>query len=182
MCNLYSLTKGQAAIRDLFRARHDRTGNLPLFPGIFPDQRAPIVRNGVDGERELVLARLEADMADALALQRAAKRCAADRCKRGERGWRRSMIRIAITAAAYEAIKATLPLGTVGYEAKRTDQGEVLLWLERRALDRLDALRQPGDGYSEIILRMAAMESCGPAGGEAGSDAALSRNQAAPAR
>jgi hypothetical protein len=36
MCNLYSLTKGQAAIRDWFRAQHDRTGNLPLFPGIFP--------------------------------------------------------------------------------------------------------------------------------------------------
>jgi hypothetical protein len=33
MCNLYSLTKGQAAIRDWFRAQHDRTGNLPLFPG-----------------------------------------------------------------------------------------------------------------------------------------------------
>ena len=49
MCNLYSLTKGQAAIRDLFRARHDRTGNLPLFSGIFPDQIAPIVRNGADG-------------------------------------------------------------------------------------------------------------------------------------
>src|SRR6202030_4557964 len=57
MCNLYSLTKGQAAIRDWFRARHDRTGNLPLFPGIFPDQMAPIVRNGADGERELVMAR-----------------------------------------------------------------------------------------------------------------------------
>src|SRR5208337_291588 len=57
MCNLYSLTKGQAAIRDWFRARHDRTGNLPLFPGIFPDQFAPIVRNGADGERELVMAR-----------------------------------------------------------------------------------------------------------------------------
>jgi putative SOS response-associated peptidase YedK len=57
MCNLYSLTKGQAAIRDLFRARHDRTGNLPLLPGIFPDQTAPIVRNDIDGERELVLAR-----------------------------------------------------------------------------------------------------------------------------
>ena len=51
MCNLYSLTKGQAAIRDLFRARHDRTGNLPLFPGIFPDKTAPIVRNGTNGER-----------------------------------------------------------------------------------------------------------------------------------
>ena len=57
MCNLYSLTKGQAAIRDWFRAKHDRTGNLPLFPGIFPDQFAPIVRNGADGERELVMAR-----------------------------------------------------------------------------------------------------------------------------
>jgi putative SOS response-associated peptidase YedK len=40
-----------------FRARHDRTGNLPQFPGIFPDQMAPIVRNGADGERELVMAR-----------------------------------------------------------------------------------------------------------------------------
>ena len=57
MCNLYSLTKGQAAIRDWFRAHYDRTGNLPLFPGIFPDQTAPIVRNDIDGERELVMAR-----------------------------------------------------------------------------------------------------------------------------
>ena len=57
MCNLYSLTKGQAAIRDWFRASNDWTGNLPLFPGIFPDQMAPIVRNGADGERELVMAR-----------------------------------------------------------------------------------------------------------------------------
>ncbi len=56
-CNLYRLTKGQAAIRDLFRARHDRAGNLPLFPSIFPDQMAPIVRTGADGERELVMAR-----------------------------------------------------------------------------------------------------------------------------
>jgi putative SOS response-associated peptidase YedK len=57
MCNLYSETKGQAAIRALFRTAHDRTGNLPAFPGIFPDQLAPIVRNSVDDERELVVAR-----------------------------------------------------------------------------------------------------------------------------
>jgi putative SOS response-associated peptidase YedK len=57
MCNLYSLTKGQAAIRDWFCASNDRTGNLPLFPGIFPDQMAPIVRNEADGERERVMAR-----------------------------------------------------------------------------------------------------------------------------
>src|SRR5271170_5391408 len=57
MCNLYSLTKGQSAIRDLFSVKHDRTGNLPLFPAIFPNQMAPIVRRGPDGERELVIAR-----------------------------------------------------------------------------------------------------------------------------
>ena len=59
MCNLYSLTKGQSAIRDWFRASHDRTGNLPLFPSVFPDQLAPIIRVGADGERELVVARWE---------------------------------------------------------------------------------------------------------------------------
>ena len=57
MCNLYSVTKGQAAIRDLFRATNDRAGNLPLLPAIFPDQLAPIVRVGADDERELVMAR-----------------------------------------------------------------------------------------------------------------------------
>ena len=57
MCNLYSETKGQAAIRGLFRVQHDRTGNLPSFPAIFPDQMAPIVRNAEDGNRELVHAR-----------------------------------------------------------------------------------------------------------------------------
>jgi hypothetical protein len=36
MCNLYSLTKGQAAIRDWFRAGRDRTGNLPLVSGDLP--------------------------------------------------------------------------------------------------------------------------------------------------
>lgn len=56
MCNLYSLTKGQQAIRELSRAMIDRTGNLPPLPGIFPDYSAPIVRNGPDG-RELVTAR-----------------------------------------------------------------------------------------------------------------------------
>ena len=56
MCNLYSVTKSQTAIRELARAMHDRTGNLPPLPGIFPDYGAPIVREGEEG-RELVLAR-----------------------------------------------------------------------------------------------------------------------------
>ena len=56
MCNLYSLTRGQQAIRAFARAMRDRTGNLPSLPGIFPDYAAPIVRNRPDG-RELAMAR-----------------------------------------------------------------------------------------------------------------------------
>ena len=57
MCNLYSVTKGQAAIRELFDAMDDRTGNLPPMPGVFPDYSAPIVRATANGTRELTLAR-----------------------------------------------------------------------------------------------------------------------------
>ena len=56
MCNLYSVTKGQQAIRDLFRVTPDYTGNLPPMPGIFPDYAAPVVRNTPDG-RELTMMR-----------------------------------------------------------------------------------------------------------------------------
>jgi len=56
MCNLYSVTKGQQAIREFTKAMTDRTGNLPRLPGIFPDYPAPIVRNTADG-RELTMAR-----------------------------------------------------------------------------------------------------------------------------
>jgi len=57
VCNLYSMTKSQAAIRDWIRAMRDTTGNLPPLPGIFPDMTAPVVRTGSDGERELIMAR-----------------------------------------------------------------------------------------------------------------------------
>lgn len=57
MCNLYSLTKGQAAIVALARAMRDTTGNLQPLPGIFPDYPAPIVRNAPDGVRELAFVR-----------------------------------------------------------------------------------------------------------------------------
>ena len=55
MCNLYSLTKGQQAIRDTFRAMTDETGNLPSLPGIFPDQLAPVVHNAFDGDDKRTL-------------------------------------------------------------------------------------------------------------------------------
>jgi putative SOS response-associated peptidase YedK len=56
LCNLYSVTKGQQAIRELAGAMRDRTGNLPPLYGIFPDYSAPIVRNQPEG-RELTVAR-----------------------------------------------------------------------------------------------------------------------------
>jgi len=56
MCNLYSLTQGQQAIRDTYRVMTDTTGNLPSMPGVFPDYAAPIVRNAASG-RELAMAR-----------------------------------------------------------------------------------------------------------------------------
>lgn len=56
MCNLYSVTKSQQAIREAFRAMTDRAGNMPPLPEIFPDQMAPVVRQGRDG-RELAMLR-----------------------------------------------------------------------------------------------------------------------------
>ncbi|QOZ66345.1 MULTISPECIES: SOS response-associated peptidase [Bradyrhizobium] len=56
MGNLYSITTNQAAISALFRVVNRYVGNLALMPGVFPDYRAPIVRNSADG-RELATAR-----------------------------------------------------------------------------------------------------------------------------
>jgi len=57
VCNLYSVTPNQEAIRRLFRVGRDLTGNLPPLPGIFPDYMAPVIRVSQDGERELTMMR-----------------------------------------------------------------------------------------------------------------------------
>jgi putative SOS response-associated peptidase YedK len=56
MCNLYSITTNQEAISRLFRVVNRYVGNLAPMPGVFPDYKAPIVRNGTGG-RELATAR-----------------------------------------------------------------------------------------------------------------------------
>jgi hypothetical protein len=56
MCNLYSITTNQEAIRALFRVMNRYVGNLPAMPVVFPDYPAPVVRNA-GAERELVLMR-----------------------------------------------------------------------------------------------------------------------------
>jgi hypothetical protein len=65
------------------------------------------------------------------------------------------VIRIAISQAAFDAIAATLPLGSVGYENGVNEHGERLIWLEPNVVDRLKAMRGPGESYSDVILRLA---------------------------
>jgi hypothetical protein len=65
------------------------------------------------------------------------------------------MVRIAITPAAFEAIAKTLPLGSFGYENATNEKGERLIWLEPSMVDRLRAMRGPGESWSDVILRLA---------------------------
>jgi len=75
MCNLYSMTRNQDAIRQLFSFDKDSTGNLPAMPGIFPDYPAPIVRNNA-GITELALARWGMPSSQFAQMQAAKKRAA----------------------------------------------------------------------------------------------------------
>ena len=56
MCNLYSMAKNQEAIRRLFNATRDNTGNMPTLPAIFPDSVAPVVHMS-NSERALSMMR-----------------------------------------------------------------------------------------------------------------------------
>jgi putative SOS response-associated peptidase YedK len=64
MCNLYSQTKSQDAMRHVFDDMieagenfEDLAGNLPPMAGIFPDYQAPILRHGACDGWQLVKAR-----------------------------------------------------------------------------------------------------------------------------
>lgn len=48
MCNLYTQTRSQEAMRRLFNAPFDRLGNLAAGD-VYPDGMAPIVTNGAEG-------------------------------------------------------------------------------------------------------------------------------------
>jgi hypothetical protein len=76
--------------------------------------------------------------------------CTSCRC-----GARSGVIRIAISVEAFEAIAATLPVASVGYENQIDEQGQRLIWLDRAVVDRLRSVRGPGESYSDVILRLA---------------------------
>jgi hypothetical protein len=94
------------------------------------------------------------------------------------------MVRIAISEEAYEAIARTLALGSVAAEPQLNENGEHLIWLQERWLDKLNctrcsgeagravgrtldtqtalsklsAMRRRGESYSDVIVRLAATE------------------------
>ena len=65
------------------------------------------------------------------------------------------MIRIAVSARAYRAIKATLPAASVVYPPERNGRGEYLLWRSEAEANRLAALRRYGQSYRDAVIRMA---------------------------
>jgi len=69
------------------------------------------------------------------------------------------VIRIAISQAAFDAIAATLPLGSINSESEVDDNGDRLIWLPRSVVDRLKAIRGPGESYSDVILQVAKASS-----------------------
>ena len=65
------------------------------------------------------------------------------------------MIRIAISRAAFDAIASTTPLGSVADQPEANADGERYVWLSPDVVERLKAMRGPGETYSDVILRMA---------------------------
>jgi hypothetical protein len=69
------------------------------------------------------------------------------------------LIRIAITSAAFEAIAATLPLGSVMFEPQIAANGERFIWLDHWTMNKLAAERRRSEGYSDVIMRLAKEET-----------------------
>lgn len=57
MCNLYRITTGFEAMRDLFKGIGNRTNKTEFDDRIYPDYPAPIARKDKDGDMELAMLR-----------------------------------------------------------------------------------------------------------------------------
>jgi hypothetical protein len=71
------------------------------------------------------------------------------------------MTRVASSLEAFDAITATLPVGSVAVESVLDGKGERLIWLETHVLNKLSAMRGPGESYSDVIVRIAKNEGRG---------------------
>jgi hypothetical protein len=54
--------------------------------------------------------------------------------------------------------KERLPPDDVSVERDRAENGAVYIWLDPGVVDRLKALREPGESYRDVILRLAPAE------------------------
>ena len=64
------------------------------------------------------------------------------------------MVRISITAEAFEAVASTIPFGSISFERELNAEGERLIWIEEVWADKLRGLRGPGESYSDVILKL----------------------------
>jgi hypothetical protein len=63
------------------------------------------------------------------------------------------MIRIALSESAYDAIASTLPKGSARWPMQR-DGDQCFIQVEAAVVDRMRAMRRPGESYSAVILRL----------------------------
>ena len=68
------------------------------------------------------------------------------------------MIRVALTGAAYYAIASTRPKGAARWPMQR-DRGQCFIQVEAAMVDRMRAVRRPGESYSQVILRLVELET-----------------------
>jgi hypothetical protein len=71
------------------------------------------------------------------------------------------MIRVALTGAAYYAIASTRPKGAARWPMQR-DRGQCFIQVEAAVVDRMRAMRRPGESYSQVILRLVETETSDP--------------------
>jgi hypothetical protein len=68
------------------------------------------------------------------------------------------MIRIALTDAAYDAIASTLPKGSARWPMQ-CDRGQCFIQVEAAIIDRMRAMRRPGESYSQVIMRLVELDA-----------------------
>lgn len=72
-------------------------------------------------------------------------------------GLRYGMIRIAIAVAVHKAISSTLPKGSGRWPMQR-EGDRCFIQVEQATLERMRAMRRPGESYGDVILRLVASE------------------------
>jgi hypothetical protein len=71
------------------------------------------------------------------------------------------MIRVALTDSAYDAIASTLPKGSARWPMQR-DGGRCFIQVEAAVIDRMRAMRRPGESYSHVLLRLVELRKHNP--------------------